>query len=73
MGGLLGAVYIVAAIVLAPRLGRGHAGGGPRRGSDRGLVLIDHFGWVGFAAHPVSPLRILGAVLVVRGVVLVQR
>jgi len=36
-------------------------------------VLIDHFGWVGFAVHPVSPLRILGAVLVVGGVVLVQR
>jgi transporter family-2 protein len=35
--------------------------------------LIDHYGWVGFAVHPVSPLRVLGAVLVVGGVVLVQR
>jgi transporter family-2 protein len=69
IGGLLGAVYIVAAIVLAPRLGAATLVAGQMVAS----LLIDHYGWVGFAVHPMSPLRILGAVLVVGGVILVQR
>jgi transporter family-2 protein len=73
MGGLLGAVYIVAAIVLAPRLGAATLVAALVAGQMLASLLIDHYGWVGFAVHPVSPLRILGAVLVVGGVVLVQR
>jgi len=59
IGGLLGACYIVVAIVVA--------------GQMLGSLLLDHYGWVGFAEHPVSPLRLLGAALIVGGVVLVQR
>ncbi|HET9727131.1 MAG TPA: DMT family transporter [Gemmatimonadales bacterium] len=72
-GGLLGAVYIVAAIVLAPRLGAATLVAALVAGQMVASLLIDHYGWVGFAVHPVSPLRILGALLVVGGVVLVQR
>jgi transporter family-2 protein len=72
-GGLLGAVYIVAAIVLAPRLGAATLVAALVAGQMVASLLIDHYGWVGFAVHPVNPLRILGAVLVVGGVVLVQR
>jgi bacterial/archaeal transporter family-2 protein len=73
IGGLLGAVYIVAAIVLAPRLGAATLVAALVAGQMVASLLIDHYGWVGFAVHPVNPLRILGAVLVVGGVVLVQR
>jgi transporter family-2 protein len=73
MGGLLGRVYIVAAIVLAPRLGAATLVAALVAGQMVASLPIDHFGWVGFAVHPVSPLRILGAVLVGGGVVLVQR
>lgn len=73
VGGLLGAVYIVAAIVLAPRLGAATLVAALVAGQMVASLLIDHYGWVGFAVHPVNPLRILGAVLVVGGVVLVQR
>jgi bacterial/archaeal transporter family-2 protein len=72
-GGLLGAVYIVAAIVLAPRLGAATLVAALVAGQMVASLLIDHYGWVGFAVHHVSPLRILGAALVVGGVVLVQR
>jgi transporter family-2 protein len=72
-GGLLGAVYIVAAIVLAPRLGAATLVAALVAGQMVASLLLDHYGWVGFAVHPVSPLRILGAALVVGGVVLVQR
>jgi transporter family-2 protein len=73
IGGLLGAVYIVAAIVLAPRLGAATLVAALVAGQMVASLLIDHYGWVGFAVHHVNPLRILGAVLVVGGVVLVQR
>jgi transporter family-2 protein len=73
VGGLLGAVYIVAAIVLAPRLGAATLVAALVAGQMVASLLIDHYGWVGFAVHPVSPLRILGAALVVGGVLLVQR
>jgi transporter family-2 protein len=73
IGGLLGAVYIVAAIVLAPRLGAATLVAALVAGQMVASLLIDHYGWVGFAVHPMSPLRILGAVLVVGGVILVQR
>ena len=73
IGGLLGAVYIVAAIVLAPRLGAATLVAALVAGQMVASLLIDHYGWVGFAVHPVSPLRILGAALVVGGVLLVQR
>ena len=73
VGGLLGAVYIVAAIVLAPRLGAATLVAALVAGQMVASLLIDHYGWVGFAVHPVSALRILGAALVVGGVVLVQR
>ena len=73
IGGLLGAVYIVAAIVLAPRLGAATLVAALVAGQMVASLLIDHFGWVGFAVHPVNPLRILGAALVVGGVMLVQR
>ena len=73
VGGLIGAVYIVAAIVLAPRLGAATLVAALVAGQMVASLLIDHYGWVGFAVHPVNPLRILGAALVVGGVVLVQR
>jgi bacterial/archaeal transporter family-2 protein len=36
-------------------------------------VALDHFGWVGFERHPATPMRLLGAALVVVGVRLIQR
>lgn len=73
VGGLLGAVYVVASIVLAPRLGAATLVAALVAGQMAASLLIDHNGWVGFAVHPVNPLRILGAALVVGGVALVQR
>jgi transporter family-2 protein len=72
-GGVLGAVYIVGTIVLAPRLGAATFVAALVAGQMIMSLVIDHYGWVGFAEHAISPLRVLGAVLVVGGVLLVQR
>lgn len=73
IGGLLGACYIVVAIVVAPRLGAATFIAVVVAGQMLSSLVLDHYGWVGFAEHPVSPLRLLGAALIVGGVVLVQR
>ena len=36
-------------------------------------VLIDHFGWVGFAVHSINAWRVLGIALIMGGVWLVLK
>ena len=72
-GGLLGAIYISVAVVLAPRLGAGTLIAATVGGQMVASLVLDHFGLVGFPEHPISGLRVLGAALVVLGVVLIQR
>jgi transporter family-2 protein len=73
VGGLLGAVYIVATIVVAPRLGAATLVAALVAGQMVASLALDHFGWVGFTVHPIDPWRLLGTALIVGGVVLVQR
>ena len=72
-GGLMGAIYIAAVVVLAPRLGAGTLIAAIVGGQMVASLLVDHFGWVGFPEHPVSALRLLGAALVMLGVALIHR
>lgn len=72
-GGLLGAIYIAAAVVLAPRLGAATLVAAVVGGQMVASLTLDHFGLVGFPEHPVSWLRLLGACLVILGVALIQR
>jgi len=72
-GGLLGAVYVVATIVLAPRLGAATLVAAVVAGQMLASVVLDQYGLVGFPVHPLSALRLLGAGLVIGGVILIQR
>lgn len=72
-GGLLGAAYILGTIVLAPRLGAATLIAALVAGQMAASLIVDHYGWVGFAEHPISPLRLAGAALIVMGVMLVRR
>ena len=72
-GGLLGAAYIAVTVVLAPRLGAATLIAALVGGQMTASLIVDHFGWVGFAQHAVTPLRLAGAALIVVGVVLVRR
>jgi transporter family-2 protein len=72
-GGILGAIYIATVVVLAPRLGAGTLVAAIVAGQMLASLVLDHFGWVGFPVHPVSALRLLGAMLLMLGVVLIQR
>lgn len=71
-GGLLGALYVGITIVLSPRLGAATLFGVVIGGQMAMAIVLDHFGALGFAAHPVTALRIVGVLLVVSGVVLIR-
>ena len=73
IGGLIGAVYVAGAIVLAPRLGAATLVAAVVAGQMLTSLLLDQFGWVGFPIQEVTPMRLLGAGLIIGGVVLVQR
>ena len=72
-GGLFGASYVVGTLFFAERLGAGVFTGVNVTAAIAASVLVDHFGWVGFSQHAASPLRILGALVMVAGLFLVAR
>lgn len=72
-GGLLGSVFVTAAAAFAPRLGAATFISVTIAGQVLVSVLLDHFGAVGFSARPVTPLRLLGALLLVAGVLMVRK
>ena len=73
VGGLIGALYVVATIVLAPRLGAATMVAAIVAGQMSASLLLDQYGLLGFPTHPINGLRVLGAALVTVGVILVQR
>ena len=73
MGGLFGATYVAASALLAPRLGSAPLLALLVGGQLLMSLVLDHYGWVGFAAHEMNVWRVVGAVLLVAGVVLIVR
>ena len=72
-GGVLGAFYVVAVVILAPRLGVAATLGLSVAGQMALAAAFDHFGAMGLEVRPISGARLLGAALLVVGVVLVRR
>ena len=72
-GGLLGAVVVSGTIVAAPRLGAALAVGLVVLGQLPAALFLDHCGVLGFPQHTLSLRRVLGAVLLVAGVVTIRR
>jgi len=72
-GGILGVVYLTGAILLAPKLGAGDLVALILAGQIIFSVLLDHFGWFGFAQHPAGIARLAGCGLIIAGAFLVAR
>ncbi len=72
-GGLLGAFFVLASIVLTPRLGAATTIGLILTGQIMASIAIDHFGLIRVPVHEATLPRILGAGLIVAGVIVVQR
>jgi transporter family-2 protein len=71
-GGFFGAIYIAVSIFLLPRLGTATFIALLVTGQMLSSVVFDHYGLFGVVQHPVNPFRLLGAVFLVGGVILIR-
>jgi bacterial/archaeal transporter family-2 protein len=71
-GGLFGGVFILLAILLLPSLGAATLFALVIAGQVLAAITLDHFGVFGLTAHPISTVRIAGAVLLIAGVFLIR-
>ncbi|HEY8052346.1 MAG: DMT family transporter [Steroidobacterales bacterium] len=72
-GGALGAFYVISTVVTGPRLGAATLLALVVLGQLVTALAVDHFGWLGFPQHPLSFVRVTGAVLLFGGVLLITR
>ncbi|HKG23450.1 MAG TPA: DMT family transporter [Blastocatellia bacterium] len=72
-GGLLGAFFVTASIIVAPRLGAAITVALIIAGQLLVALALDHFGLLGFPERPLNGWRVLGAILLVIGVALIRR
>ena len=73
VGGLYGAVFVAIAAYAAPKIGVAALITIAIAGQIAMALWLDHVGAMGLAKEPINLGRILGAALVVAGVVLVRR
>lgn len=73
IGGLIGAFYVFATVILMPKLGAGTTVAWILAGQVIASIIIDHFGLFYVTTHAISFERIIGALLIIIGVILVQK
>lgn len=62
-GGILGATYVFLSVSLAQKLSAATFVGCVIAGQLLTSIVVDHFGWLGFSQHVLSPTRVAGAFL----------
>jgi len=72
-GGIIGVVFITAAILLVPHIGPGNFVAASVVGQLTVALIMDHWGILGVSQQTLSPARVLGAVLLIAGTLLIQR
>ena len=73
LGGVCGAVYVVASVVALPRIGAAATVCATVLGQQVISLLFDTFGWLGVPRTPLTPARLVGTAMLFAGVVLMQR
>ncbi len=71
-GGMIGAIFVVSTIILAPRLGAVAMVAWVVAGQMLASLVLDHFGLIGYPIHPISGLRMLGVAMLLGGVILIR-
>src|ERR1700683_4855653 len=73
LGGLLSIVSTMAGLMLAEKMGSMFFTATTVTCSRVCSGLLDHFGWVGFEVHRLTPLRLAGCALLLAGLFLVSK
>jgi transporter family-2 protein len=71
-GGVFGGAFILLAILLLPSLGAATLFALVIAGQVLAAITLDHFGALGLTPHPISSARLVGAALLIAGVVLIR-
>ena len=71
-GGVFGGIFILLAILLLPPLGSATLIALIIAGQMLAAITLGHFGAFGLAQHPISISRLLGAALLIAGVILIK-
>ena len=72
VGGMLGAFFVTATIILVSKLGATTMVALILAGQLVASLLLDHFGWLGYPLHPISLGRVAGVLLLCGGVWLIK-
>ena len=72
LGGFLGAFLVFMTIVLSQNLGAAVMVALIITGQMITSLILDHYGLIGFARHPINPTRVLGTILLLAGVFLIR-
>lgn len=72
LGGLIGAVFVTATLIAAPKIGVTGMIVATLAGNMLAGILIDRFGWVGVDPKPIDAPRIAGVVLMALSVLLIN-
>ncbi|WP_226911319.1 DMT family transporter [Gallaecimonas mangrovi] len=72
-GGILGAFFVAVAAFAAPKLGAAAFIGFLVAGQMLASLLLDNQGWLGYLQKEVNLYRLIGALMVIGGVVLIRR
>ena len=72
LGGLLGAINVLALINLAPKLGAANLVVFVVIGQLVMSLVIDHFGMIGFPVHSLTLTKMLGVALLIGGAALIR-
>ena len=73
IGGVGGALFILAMLTAAPKLGSGAFTGLTVTAAIIVTIMVDHNGWLGVDRHPAGLARIVGGALMIAGVTLVAK
>ena len=73
IGGILGAFFVTATVVLVPRLGVAMTFSTIIAGQMLVTLVIDHYGLLGVPVKEISLGRVAGILLITAGVVLIRR
>lgn len=71
-GGLLGVIYVVAVLMLVPKIGTANVLAAGVFGQMVTSLIVDHYGLLGMTRSPISTAKVVGVLLLVLGTILIK-
>ena len=72
-GGFLGAFFVTATVILAPKVGATYMLVLILAGQMAASLVLDHFGWLGYPVREINLSKVFGVILVVAGILIMKR